>query len=128
MTLKQEASWSGLLDLAEQTTNQWTLVGGQMVHLHCTERGVFPIRPTHDVDTGLDLRGHPGAFREITRILMDLGFVASNALSVGGAGHRWTRGDATIDVLIPGYLGSVKRDIHGAVGRSSRGAAGTRQV
>lgn len=121
MTLKQKASWAGLLDMAERTTNQWTLVGGQMVHLHCTEHGIFPVRPTHDVDTGLDLRGHPGALREITQVLTDLGFVASIALSVGGAGHRWTRGDATNDVLIPGYLGSVKRDIHGAVGLEAPG-------
>jgi len=46
MPLEQTASWLGLLDLHEQLAEGWTLIGGQLVHLHCAERGQFPVRPT----------------------------------------------------------------------------------
>src|SRR5665647_3554138 len=42
MTRGQAEAWSGLLDLSERHPTCWTLVGGQMVHLHCIERGVAP--------------------------------------------------------------------------------------
>lgn len=45
MTPAQEASWHGLLDLYERLPLHWTLIGGQMVHLHCAERGFAPRRP-----------------------------------------------------------------------------------
>lgn len=51
MDARQEASWLGLFRLAESVPEGWTLVGGQMVHLHCAERGVDPYRSTPDIDT-----------------------------------------------------------------------------
>jgi hypothetical protein len=43
MTRAQEAAWLGLLDLSERLPDaEWTLIGGQMVHLHCAERGYMP--------------------------------------------------------------------------------------
>lgn len=50
MSRAQAEAWSALLDLSERLPTGWTLVGGQMVHLHCSERGVAPTRPTDDVD------------------------------------------------------------------------------
>jgi hypothetical protein len=46
MPPEQTASWLGLLDLHERLAEGWTLIGGQLVHLHCAERGQFPVRPT----------------------------------------------------------------------------------
>ena len=46
MTPAQAEAWNGLLDVAERHPTGWTLVGGQMVQLHCIERGVAPARPT----------------------------------------------------------------------------------
>ena len=45
MTDAQTQGWLALLDLHDQMGTGWTLVGGQMVHLHCAERGVAPRRP-----------------------------------------------------------------------------------
>jgi hypothetical protein len=66
MSQAQEQGWHALLDLYEARPEEWTLIGGQMVHLHCAERGFEPGRPSAD-----------------------------------GIQHRWTRGAAVIDVLVP---------------------------
>lgn len=39
MPPQRTASWLGLLDLHERLPEGWTLIGGQLVHLHCAERG-----------------------------------------------------------------------------------------
>ena len=58
MSGDQELSWLALLDIAERLRSHWTLVGGQMVHLLCTEYGAAPERPTDDADTVVEgLRG-----------------------------------------------------------------------
>jgi len=73
MTRGQAEAWSGLLDLSERHPTGWTLVGGQMVHLHCIERSVAPPRPTDDVDAVLDVRAEPDALRSFTTALVELG-------------------------------------------------------
>jgi hypothetical protein len=50
MPPEQTASWLGVLDLYDHLGKGWTLIGGQLVHLYCAERGQFPVRPTNDVD------------------------------------------------------------------------------
>lgn len=59
MPPEQTASWMGLLDLLERLADGWTLIGGQLVHLHCAERGHCPVRPTNDADTVIDVRADP---------------------------------------------------------------------
>lgn len=56
MPPEQTASWLGLLDLHERLAGGWTLIGGQLVHLHCAERGQLAVRPTNDADTVVDVR------------------------------------------------------------------------
>jgi hypothetical protein len=56
MSAGQAASWHGLMDLHEKVPAGWTLVGGQLVHLHCAERGEHRERPTDDIDTVVDVR------------------------------------------------------------------------
>lgn len=46
MSAGQEQAWHTLMDLHEAVPPDWALVGGQMVHLHCAERGGAPPRPT----------------------------------------------------------------------------------
>lgn len=115
MVAGQEDSWIGLMDLAERVTSGWTLIGGQLVQLHCIERGVTPMRPTQDVDTGLDMRAHPDSLLKITKTFVEIGFVSDNTSSVNDVSHRWRRGNAVIDILIPRFLGerSTRVDIHG---------------
>lgn len=55
----QTASWHALMDLHERHPEGWTVVGGQMVHLHCAERDHAPTRPTDDADAVLDVRADP---------------------------------------------------------------------
>src|SRR5690625_2167104 len=64
MAPAQEEGWLALLELHERKPTGWTLVGGQMVHLHCAERGTVPARPTDDADTVLDVRAEPKVLYE----------------------------------------------------------------
>lgn len=82
MSSAQASSWHALLDLYDEHPTGWTLVGGQMVHLHCAERGTAPQRPTDDVDTLLDVRAEPHVLLAVTGILHDRGFRP--------AGETWT--------------------------------------
>ncbi len=64
MPPEQIASWHSLLDIYERLNAGWTLIGGQLAHLHCAERGEFPVRPTNDADTVVDVRAAPLEGRE----------------------------------------------------------------
>ncbi|WP_424449031.1 hypothetical protein [Microbacterium arborescens] len=99
MTEAQEHAWVTLLDLHEELPSGWTIVGGQMVHLWCAERGVTMARPTDDADAVLDVRLEPGILYTFTAALKRRGFDAETASS--GVQHRWRKDDAVIDVLIP---------------------------
>ncbi|WP_370617232.1 hypothetical protein [Mumia sp. Pv 4-285] len=108
MSAQQEESWLGLFHLARTVPDGWTLVGGQMVHLHCAERGVEPYRSTPDVDAVLDVRGHPQILMTVTSALAEADF-EPRGLTASGKQHRWVRGAATIDVLIPAFTGQPGR-------------------
>jgi hypothetical protein len=100
------ASWHALMELHESLPGRWTVVGGQMVHLHCAERDTFPVRPTDDADALLDAKAHPSILQDFTAGLVQAGF---EPLTSGeGYQHRWRKGDAQIDVLISNKLGERK--------------------
>jgi hypothetical protein len=105
MSAPQVASWYGIMELHERLNHGWTLIGGQMVHLHCAERGYAPPRPTDDVDTVVDVRTEPGILLAFTEALAGLGF-SSRGVSPQGIEHRWVRDAAVIDVLLPDGVGS----------------------
>lgn len=98
MDRAQEAAWHALLDLYDEQPDGWTLIGGQLVHLHCAERGYTPQRPTNDADAVVNAR-IPKALGAVTTALTELGFRPRP--SADGVQHRWVNGDAVIDVLIP---------------------------
>lgn len=114
MTGAQIASWHALMDLHELLPGRWTIVGGQMVHLHCAERETFPVRPTDDADALLDAKAHPSILEDFTAGLVEAGF--GPVTSGDGYQHRWRMGEAQIDVLISNKLGERKtyRTITGA--------------
>jgi hypothetical protein len=74
-----------------------------MVQLHCWERDASPNRPTDDGDAVLDVRARPSIVLDFTQALVDEGFEAET--SQDGLQHRWVKGQAMIDVLIPKGLG-----------------------
>jgi hypothetical protein len=107
MTAGQLESWKGLLAVSVRIPTDWCLVGGQLVQLHCWERGASPNRPTDDGDAVLDVRARPTIVLEFTQALVDEGFEAETGQD--GLQHRWVKGDAMIDVLIPNGLGPRAR-------------------
>jgi len=128
MSAAQEASWNGLLDLHAAFPDGWTLVGGQMVHLHCAERDFEPRRPTPDVDTILDVVGRPTILMEFTTVLVkELGF-ESAGVSPDDVQHRFVRGAASIDVLVPGGVGERAASRKGITGSRTIEAPGGKQA
>jgi hypothetical protein len=99
----QQSAWHSLLDLYELQTDGWTLIGGQLVHLLCAERGYSPQRPTSDADAVVNARV-PEILGAVTSALLNLDFRPEP--SSDGVQHRWNRGDAVIDVLIPEGTGA----------------------
>lgn len=88
----QRDAWLGLPEVAATLSAGWCLVGGQMVYLHCWERGFEPNRPTNDGDAVLDVRGHPSILREFTGTLTAIGFTPPVRIrvdtSIGGCEAR----------------------------------------
>ena len=112
---RQRQSWLGLLDVAADFPNGWCLVGGQMVHLYCQERGFSPSRPTNDGDVVLDVRAQPNVLRDFTGALAAVGFTSAG-ISPEGHQHRWVRDRASIDLLIPQHLGRAAGSRTGITG------------
>jgi hypothetical protein len=131
MSGPQEQAWLSLMTMTELVPTGWCLVGGQMVHLHCAERGVFPNRPTDDGDAVLDVRAQPDILVKFTEGLVALGFT-STGVSMQGHEHRWVEGDADeqaqIDVLIPGGLGEPATVRKGATGSTTLETPGAQQA
>lgn len=95
--------WHVVLDLSEQLTVPWTLVGGQMVLLHALQHGVVPPNVSQDADVIADVRARPAALRQIVATLDTLGFTLEGA-SPDGIAHRYLRGNerpVKVDVLAP---------------------------
>ena len=127
MPEEQTASWLALLELYDNLPEAWTLIGGQLVHLHCAERGQFPERVTHDADTVVDIRAHPTTLLTFTKALTDLGF-RSAGISAEGRQHRWVRDKASIDVLVPEGVGERATAREGVTGSPTLPAQGGTQA
>jgi hypothetical protein len=126
MSVKQAASWHALMDLYQRLPEHWVLIGGQMVHLHCAEHEHFPERPTDDADTVVDVRADPNVLLAFTGALADMGFKPDT--SGDGIQHRWTKGDAQIDVLLPEGIGEAAAARHGVGGAPTIQAKGGSQA
>ncbi len=124
---EQTASWLGVLDLYEVLPDGWTLIGGQLVHLHCAERGKFPERATNDADTVVDVRADPTILQTFTQALQDLGF-RSAGISAEGRQHRWKRDQASIEVVLPEGIGERAGLRKGATGSPTLSTQGGTQA
>ncbi|MFC7504465.1 hypothetical protein [Nocardioides sp. GCM10030258] len=126
MNEPQKQSWHALMDLYNRISTDWTLIGGQLVHLHCAERGATPTRPTNDVDTVVNVRASTTMLESFTGALKDMGFTPDT--SGDGIQHRWRRDRAQIDVLIPEGIGQRAAARLGAGGAPTISAPGTTQA
>lgn len=128
MSGRQEGSWRGLLEVARLLPERsWCVVGGQMVFLYCCEREVAVNRPTDDGDVVLDVRARPEILRTFTAAMKDIGF-DSAGVSPEGHQHRWVRGEAQIDVLIPSGLGERAAKRRGVTGGTTLATPGAQQA
>lgn len=127
MPSEQEQVWLSLFRICERLPDGWTLIGGQMVHLHCAERGIYPHRTTTDGDTVVDIRADPRMLDRFTQELRLLQFV-SEGVSAEGHEHRWRNGDAVIDVLIATNLGPRSQNVTGATGSTTVSTRGAQQA
>ncbi|NYG59414.1 hypothetical protein BJ980_002337 [Nocardioides daedukensis] len=123
MDKAQAASWHAIMALYAKLPENWALVGGQLVHLHCAERGAYPTRPTTDADAVVNIRADPLMLTRFTAALVDLGFTADT--SGEGHQHRWRRGLAQVDVLIPEGIGERAASRHGIGGAPTVSSPGT---
>ena len=119
----QADAWHALFEVHERIPTGWALVGGQMIQALCWERGAPANRPTVDADTALDIRAHPQMLMTFTTVLRDIGF-EPDGTSFEGHQHRWVRGEALIDVLIPRFLGERADGRRGAGGGTTVSAPG----
>lgn len=124
---RQRDAWWALLDLHDRMPTGWVLVGGQMVHLLCAERGVPPTRPTDDADTGIDVRADPRALETFTAALQAMGF-EPDGTTWQGHQHRWVKGDIQLDVLIPRGLRPESRARRTVTGATTVESPGVQQA
>lgn len=127
MPLPQEQVWLSLFRIADHLPDGWTLIGGQMVHLYCAERGVEPHRITIDGDAVVDIRADRQMLERFTQELRRLDF-RSEGVSAEGHEHRWRNGDAVIDVLIAHSLGARSQKATGVTGSTTVSASGAQQA
>ena len=97
------------------------------VFLYCCEREVAVNRPTDDSDVVLDVRARPEILRTFTAAMQDIGF-DSAGVSPEGHQHRWVRGEAQIDVLIPSGLGERAAKRRGVTGGTTLSTPGAQQA
>jgi hypothetical protein len=102
-----ETVWRALVALDDGVRSPWCLVGGQLVVLHCLERGVLPPRTTDDGDVVVDVFAHRAALTRATAVLADLGFAEQP--DSRGYGYRWVNGAAHVDVLVPERSNAQRR-------------------
>ncbi len=122
----QKASWLGLIEVSEIIPDEWSLIGGQLVQLHCWERGMSPVRVTNDVDAVLDVKADPKILSNFTSALQGIGFRPDLPTSQNHQ-HRWRREEAIIDVLIARGVGehaSRKTGISGSTTLEAIGGQG----
>jgi predicted nucleotidyltransferase len=127
MSAAQERAWRALFELCARLGPSWCLVGGQMVHLYCAERGFTPNRPTEDADTVLDVRARPDILDRFTRALIEMGWTSAGE-SLESHQHRWINDRSQIDVLIPTNVGQTAAGRRGATGGTTLETRGGQQA
>lgn len=106
----EEQAWGVLLDLAEEDSASWVLVGGQMVFLLAREHGVERSRISDDADVLVNVRVKQDGTQWLSKWLVAHGFEMAG-INRDGIGHRFERiadpgpGKVAIDVLAPEGLG-----------------------
>lgn len=127
MLTEQQEAWQAVFEIHSAMPHGWVLVGGQAVYLHAVERNAPFVRPTKDADMALNVRAYPTMLHDFTALLLELNFESAGE-SLEGHQHRWTRGGAIVDVLIPRHLGERAGRRRGATGGTTIAAPASQQA
>lgn len=127
MPAEQQEAWQAVFEIQAAMPRGWVLVGGQAVYLHAVERNAPLVRPTRDADMALDIRAYPTMLHDFTALLVKLNFQSAGE-SLEGHQHRWLRGKAMVDVLIPRHLGERADGRRGVTGGTTIAAPATQQA
>lgn len=127
MPAEQQEAWQAVFEIHDGMPHGWVLVGGQAVYLHAVERGAPIVRATTDADFVLDIRAYPTMLHDFTALLLKLRFESAGE-SLEGHQHRWLRGNAIVDVLIPRHLGERADGRRGATGGTTIAAPASQQA
>lgn len=127
MLAEQQEAWQAVFEIHSAMPQGWVLIGGQAVYLHAIERGALFVRPTKDADMALDIRAYPTMLLDFTDLLVKLGFQSAGE-SMEGHQHRWERGQAQVDVLIPRHLGERADSRRGVTGGTTIAAPASQQA
>jgi hypothetical protein len=106
MSPAQEQDWLVLLDLFQNRSNDWTLIGGHMMFLLAAENGATMPRTTTDMDVVINVVESAGAIRALAFQLLQRGFEFGD-VSPTGTGCRFRKsadpgpGRIMFDVLAP---------------------------
>lgn len=124
---EQACAWKTLLAMSVTLLDvSWTLVGGQMVYLHCLEQGIEPQRVTIDGDIVVGVWTQRRSLRDVTGFLASHGFIERR--DSNGYGYRWTNDRASIDVLLPEQIHRQRSRPRTIAGSESIEAAGGNQA
>lgn len=96
--------WPNVAEIeAVMSHDKWTLVGGLMAQLHGIHAGIDAVRPTNDVDIVLHVETTRGIASETAAALESLGYeLAPSIDDRTKTAHRFTREEATVDVVTSG--------------------------
>ena len=107
---QQARAWDTLMSVAGSLGEGWTLIGGQMVLLHQSERqpaaahvpSAAGLRWSYDLDVVVNLRASRSRMGHIDSVLRANGFEQQHQ----PIGHRYVASNGTVfDVLAPDHLG-----------------------
>ena len=96
-------SWLGLAEISQIMPQGWSLAGGSLMRLLVSERNYQTSRSTRDIDVILDVRTQRSFINQFVDALTHIGFTP-DGYNTSGQNHRWVRGLAQIDVLVPSGL------------------------
>lgn len=123
----QNLGWIELGKLSRKFKDDWTLIGGQLIQLHCWERGAQPTRVTNDVDAVLNVVANPEILRKVTSYLTQNGFSPAGTTNDGHQ-YKWVKDGAEFDLLFPDNIGARAGGRTGITGATTLETPGGKQV
>jgi predicted nucleotidyltransferase len=96
--------WRVIVDIAAAlASDEWVLIGGQMVALHGFIAGAGPPRATTDIDIVADVLARKGTLERCASVLESMQLRPRPSIT-GKSLHRFVGERATVDLVVPDHL------------------------